>query len=345
VGQDPIMTRKSIFVIPPNQPKPPLSITGSVNDNSNNILFCRLILDSNKLCQKKEEKHNRQAQPNSFVNNSESKTNPKIKTENMLVSNINISSKSKARKRTTGKSKSNGFLGNLLVAHRKTEQHLASVPKSSIMKTTTTSMDNTHDGTTTVTTGSIIAKFRHDMEQKLLDFQQNTTCNEIKIPISINEITKDLTNNEQKLTMTMDIFKYIVYEQAEEIGQDKWVAAKEPGEFTDETIVAVYKEGHAPASVLEDLMNGDLPDEIRGQQRAIREAQMKVKAKKEGKDDLLRQQKAIRNSVSSNKMTQLNTQKRDRRTIAEIQRDMMTNRTDEEDSLSQNESKRPRTTH
>ena len=51
----------------------------------------------------------------------------------------------------------------------------------------------------------------------------------------------------------MDVFKYIVYEQVEEVGMDKWVAAKEPGSFLDECVIAVYKEGHCPKDVLEDI--------------------------------------------------------------------------------------------
>ena len=70
----------------------------------------------------------------------------------------------------------------------------------------------------------------------------------------------------------MEILKYIVYEQAEEVN-DEWIAHKEPSEFMDEATIAIYKEGEAPPEVLEDMNKADLPDEIKGQQRAIQQEQ------------------------------------------------------------------------
>ena len=49
------------------------------------------------------------------------------------------------------------------------------------------------------------------------------------------------------------------------------MAIKEPSEFMDEFVIAVYKEGAAPPEVLEELNKGELPDEVRGQQQAIQQ--------------------------------------------------------------------------
>ena len=326
-------TTKAIFVVPPDQPNPP------ANTSSKDVMFCRLLLDSNKLRKKSHRpaQQQQQQEQSAHLKHAASKPPP-----NNMSNNKKANPPTQPKKTSTSKpaKTKNGFLGNLFAAHKKTEQHLAAVPKSSVIKSSTTSSSSDGNGLTGGnTSAATIAKFRQDMEQKLLDFQRDATSNIIKISICIASITKDLSI-EQKGNVTMDILKYIVYEQAEEIGEDKWVAAKEPSEFMDEAMIAVYKEGHAPADVLEDLMKGDLPDEIRGQQRAMREQSMKVMLKKEEKEDKLRQQEAMKN-VSSD-MAELNRNKRDRRTIAEIQRDMTLKSLEQEDEYD-NSNKRPRT--
>ena len=76
----------------------------------------------------------------------------------------------------------------------------------------------------------------------------------IKIPISQAEHTRNL-NDAQKEKVGMEIIKFIVYEQSEEVGEGhNWTCYKEPSEFMDEAIFAVYKEGHVPKDVLEDMM-------------------------------------------------------------------------------------------
>jgi hypothetical protein len=48
--------------------------------------------------------------------------------------------------------------------------------------------------------------------------------------------------------------------------------------FMDDVVILVYKEGAAPDDVLEELNQGELPEEVRGQQRAIQEAQARLVA-------------------------------------------------------------------
>ena len=288
---------KSILVVPPNQPKQP----NQPNQESDGMI-CHILLDSTQLHPPKKK--------------------PVIKSSVHAKPQMIKHPKPEKKVKKTTTRKSNGILGNLFKANQKTEKHLASVPKSSVVKTSSHTLTSDDNGSPT--SGSVIAKFRQDVEQKLLDFQQDPNTNMVKIRGSLASITKDLSN-EQKGNVTMDVIKYIVYEQAEEIGEDKWIAAKEPSEFMDELCIAVYKEGHAPAEVLEDINKGDMPDEIRGQQRALHEANLKMMARKEEKQDRVRQQQAIKHnaSASDGMLTELNTNKRDRRSIEEIQRDMI----------------------
>ena len=123
---------------------------------------------------------------------------------------------------------------------------------------------------------------------------------------------------EEKSKVTMDVMKYIVYEQAEETNEE-WIAAKEPGEFMDEAIVAVYKAGYAPADVLEDINKGEMPDEVKQEQRAMRESREREERKKL---KLLQEQNLKNATGRDDGVAALNTAKRDRRSIEEIQKDM-----------------------
>jgi len=122
----------------------------------------------------------------------------------------------------------------------------------------------------------------------------------------------------------MEIIKYIVYEQVDELGEEKgWVSLKEPGEFADEAVFAVYKKGCVPEDVMEDMMKGDLPDEQKQEQRAMREAAAKEEDRKARKAGELNLKNATRYQVDIGvDMKSLNSTKRDRRSIEAIQRDM-----------------------
>mmetsp|Transcript_1823 Transcript_1823/g.3733 ORF Transcript_1823/g.3733 Transcript_1823/m.3733 type:complete len:138 (-) Transcript_1823:1895-2308(-) len=122
--------------------------------------------------------------------------------------------------------------------------------------------------------------------------------------------------------VTMDVFKFTVHETVEEIGMDKWIAAKEPSEFLDECIFAVYKEGHCPPEILEDLNRGDMPDEVKGQTKFLAEAQSKAMQRRDKKKDEELARQGLMNKGSSGGVV-LNTNKRDRRTLEQIQKDMM----------------------
>eukprot|EP00978_Attheya_sp_CCMP212_P046976 scaffold421175_cov51-Attheya_sp.AAC.3 len=297
-------TTRGVVVVPLQQIPPP---TTEKNNNTNHqddeIIFCRYVLDertipgfphapssSSSVSSKSVPPPPRQPldPPN--------KDPPVQRRNTATVPKQSTSS-------TTSAVSRGGMLGNLLGAQRRTNQHLAVVlngrtKETHIPTASTTTMATTDsvtgvgsDNGSIMTSGQVITRFRQSMEQRLLDFKQSQTTS-IKINVSLAKITSDLPND-QKGNITMDVLKYVVYEQAEEIGEDEWVASKEPSEFLDEVIIAVYKQGHAPADVMEDLMKGDLPDEQRGQERAMREARIKEQARKEAKAEKLRHKETI----------------------------------------------------
>ena len=154
-----------------------------------------------------------------------------------------------------------------------------------------------------------------DLEQ----FKSDNGTFATKVSISLASLQKSVPMDERD-KVTMDVFKYVVYEQVEELGVDKWIAAKEPTEFIDEVVIAVYKEGHAPADVLEDINKADLPDELRGLTRHMAESQSKTAQRKDKRSsEVIMKQ----NIVGEDNVVVLNTNKRDRRTLEQIQKDML----------------------
>lgn len=204
--------------------------------------------------------------------------------------------------------KKSGMLGNLLGAQQRTEHHMdvthVKKPKPS----------SEASSSSTMTAQSVLQKFRSTMEQKMLDFDIEND-NLLQVKVSIADVTKDL-KGEENTKVTMQVLKYIVSEQAEEVNEE-WVCVPEPSEFMDEVVVSVYKE--APPEVLEEVNKVELPDEVRGQQRAIIEARQKAVAKQEALKD---KELLARATAQDEDLATLNVNKRDRRTIEEIQLEM-----------------------
>ncbi|KAL7531268.1 hypothetical protein ACHAXR_003946 [Thalassiosira sp. AJA248-18] len=208
-------------------------------------------------------------------------------------------------------SKKGGLLGNLLGAQRRTENHL------SLVRTKKSSNDADFDPNTGV--AGCIKAFRTTITAKLQHFKSDPTTFSTKISIDLASLIKSIPSMEERDKLTMDAFKFTVYEQVEEVGEDQWIAAKEPSEFMDECTIAIYKDGHCPQDVLEDLNRGELPDEIKGQARHLVEAQSKAILRKGNKEAERMVKESI---VGESNVTVLNTNKRDRRTLEQIQKDM-----------------------
>lgn len=208
-----------------------------------------------------------------------------------------------------------GLLGNLLGAQRRTENHLHLVRSNKVSSDPTAFDPNTG-------VAGVINTFRNKISTQLEQFKNDPTTFSTKISISLASIIKTVPAEERE-KCTMDVFKFTIYEQVEEVGMDKWVAAKEPSDFMDECTVAIYKEGHCPPEVLENLNRGELPDEIKGQARHLVQEQSKA-VQKRGmvKDDVVLKQQSGTRGDYNNDVTVLNTNKRDRRTLEQIQKDL-----------------------
>ena len=186
--------------------------------------------------------------------------------------------------------------------------------------------------TITKTAGAVLNEFRNDMEQKMLDFDVSAES-EMKIPISLAEYTAWLSVDDKE-RVTMEVLKYMVMEAAEDVNEE-WITYKEPSEFMDEATIAVYKEGCAPPEVLEEVNKAELPDEVIQQQKHAeqnRQRQMAAenrkyeKALESGAHATLGEEADNDNAESG--IDALGTNKRDRRTLEDYERERKKGRTD-----------------
>ena len=235
----------------------------------------------------------------------------------------------------TKKKKGFGLLGGLVGAQKRTNQQVktATVSKQAPAAASgsggdsTSATDASSAAATTPdvpqedlkTAGQVLSEFRQEMEQEMLDFDiAHDTVLKVKIDLA-SKLRTMTVEEKQSGRVTMEILKYIVYEQAEEVNEE-WIAHREPSEFMDEAVIAIYKEGEAPPEVLEDINKGELPDEVRGQQRALQDQQQKAAAQRAMKEDAVKQKAALRQNDDDDFAT-LNTNKRDRRTIEDFERE------------------------
>lgn len=232
-----------------------------------------------------------------------------------------------------------GLLGKLVGAQKRTNQHIqdARAPSSHAMSQSRRSsepeisedrgddqMEDTTKAPTsmlaTKTAAQVMNEFRENMEAKMLDFDISPD-EELKVSLSLPEFTAGLLDSE-KAKITMEILKYMVYEAAEEVNEE-WIAHKEPSEFMDEAVICVYKEGAAPPEVLEEINKGEMPDELRGQQQAIQQERIRQMNQVE-----LKKSHALQNLAHTSlggdddaQIAALNQNKRDRRTMADLEKD------------------------
>jgi len=245
--------------------------------------------------------------------------------------------------------KKGGLLGKLLGAQQRTNQHVAVATGKGTVPTTTKKSSSANstaaaaaatkltapDETSTKTVQEVFTEFRQFCQDTMLDFDI-APDQVLKIPILLKDHCEGLPESERP-KVTMDLLKYMVYEAAEEVN-DEWVAVKEPSEFMDDVVIAVYKEGAAPPEVLEDLNKGELPDEVLGQQRAVQQERARIVATSESRHKQQLEQQAHTGGGSyleggededddqgEHVVEALNTKKRDRRTIEDYEREKRQN--------------------
>ena len=206
-----------------------------------------------------------------------------------------------------------GLLGNLLGAQQRTNHHLQIVPAKKLPASTTNTLNNSR------TAAQVLAEFRSTMEQTMLDFDLSSE-QELSIQIQLADIHAGLSQD-VKEKVTMETLTFMVFEQADEVNEE-WIAHKEQGEFMDDVTIIVYKEGHAPDDILEEINKVELTEEMRGQQMAMQQARQKQATKEEKQLEAMKKERVKQEYNEDEDFSALNTRKRDRRTIEEIQRDM-----------------------
>jgi hypothetical protein len=236
------------------------------------------------------------------------------------------------------KKKGMGLLGNLVGAQERTNQQVITAATKPKPKTSSAQQqqsfddpnnNNNNDSSNTdppsesKTGGQVLMDFREEMEQKMLDFDIAPEV-QLKVKLDLAGKIRLLAEDEkQSGKVTMEVLKYIVYEAAEEVNEE-WIAHKEPSEFVDEVVIVIYKEGEAPPEVIEDINKAELPEEVLGQQRALAQQQQRMQASKATKELKQKQKLAMsqqqqQQGSNDHEFAVLNTKKRDRRTIEEIQ--------------------------
>lgn len=266
---------------------------------NDNIIVLKYVLDTNILKAKEPSKH---------------KQLPGLQQDSSSIPTTTAKPSGSSR---------NGLLGNILGAQRRTANCLSIIPPSKKERLPT---ESNNDNIGSLTAQEVILQFRSKTESTLEDFNNNENETILKYPIVLSNVIKQVKEDEQD-EVTEDILKYIIEELMEDIDAN-WISMKESSEFVDECVITIYKdEKYAPLDVLNELNQGDIPDEIQNQQRAKLVAQNKAKEKLLQKQLLLQQ----KNQLSTANEIVLNTNKRDRRTIEEIQRGELSDDHDDDD--------------
>lgn len=242
----------------------------------------------------------------------------------------------KAPPASTAPKRKAGFLGNLVGAQQRTNHHIA-VATAPTVSRQQVARAASNGGTEAAgpaaaaapqkTVQQVFADFRQAMQDKMLDFDIAPDV-ELEVKVRVAEHHAGLADAD-KAGVKMEVLKYMVYEAAEEVNEE-WISYKEPSEFLDEVVIKIYKEGAAPPEVLEEMQKGELPDEVRGQQRAIQEERQRQAAAQDQRHKSKMESETLKNMRAEDDdeeddLEALNTVKRDRRTIADYEKEKRDN--------------------
>ena len=308
-------TNKAILVVPFDPPPIPDGMKLPEGVDQNQLLFVKYLRDEGIL-----KRRNGGGSSNDVLKQQQLEQQQKMQQQKILQEQERQKllkqkqlQQQKMQQQQSTSNKKGGFLGSLLGAQRRTENHL------SVVRTKKQSSDpfsaDLHSGA-----AGVYSSFRQKVASDLEQFKSDPNTFITKVSISLASLVQSVSVEERD-KITMDALKYIVHEQVEEVGMDKWIAAKEPGAFMDESVIGIYKEGHCPPEILEELNKGELPDEIKGQQRHLQEAQSKALQRKDKKQDAVIMKQSMGSRAAD--VAVLNTNKRDRRTLEQIQKDLL----------------------
>lgn len=234
---------------------------------------------------------------------------------------------------TTGKAKTaapplrkggsgGGLLGRLVAAQKRTNENVAkSLARPGVVAKHPAAAASSAAAVVQQlrTAQQVIQDFREQCHKTMLDFDLAEDETTLKVPITMKDHTAGLPESEATM-VTMEILKYMVYEAAEEVNEE-WIAHKEPSDFIDDVVIVVYKEGAAPPEVLEEINKGELPMEVIGQQKAMQDERAKQAAQASARQKMQMEQKAHQEMDADDDLEVLNTNKRDRRTVEDYERE------------------------
>jgi hypothetical protein len=358
----------AILVVPYDPPPIPTEILMNVKDG-NQLLFVKYLKDASilqknkdsrkcnsnnigqssndalpktqhqemKLNHQQKQQQQQQQQQQQMTNNQHLTATQGQSTQHNQSSSTSttITTMVSGGKKTT---KGGGLLGNLLGAKRKTETALDMVRTSTKKSSTATDATSAATLFDPTSAAGCINTFRTKIMSDLTIFKSQSTVHVTKIPIILSTVIKPITSHDEREKITMDVLRFAIYEQVEEVGNDTWIAVKEPTDFIDECIIVVYKAGHCPPEILMEMNKGELPNEIRGAVQYMAQVETKAMERKGKK----LQEAVLKNSGKNMKDQQqqqfddnvviLNTNKRDRRTLEQIQKDLL----DEDEDVKRN---------
>lgn len=246
---------KALLVVPYDPPPIPDHLKLPDGVQSNQLIFVKYLGDERLIFKKKRDKsaeeqkqkmmqmhQHQQEQQKKMMMQQKQKQQMQIQQQKMMQQNSQQHNQQKQ-----SSAKKGGILGSLLGAQRRTENHLQMVRTKKTSSTDPLSSDPPATGA-----AGAISSFRTKISNQLQRFHDDPTSFVEKVCISLPELVRDVPVEDRE-KVTMDVFKYVVHEQVEEVGMDRWVAAKEPGAFLDECVICVYKEGHCPKEILEEI--------------------------------------------------------------------------------------------
>ena len=176
----------------------------------------------------------------------------------------------------------------------------------------------------------VLTEIREKLLQKMLDIDISPASMET-VQVTLHDYTKRVSPEEQD-KINMKVVKYLVYEAAEEVNEEWIVYEQKETSFVDHANFQIYKdEGLVPPEVWEEMNKAELPEEVKGQQRAIQNEKSKLIQQAEQKyslelekaahQDLHGEQDSDGMGGTDPSIAVLNQKKRDRRTIEDYERE------------------------
>mmetsp|Transcript_33078 Transcript_33078/g.76224 ORF Transcript_33078/g.76224 Transcript_33078/m.76224 type:complete len:422 (-) Transcript_33078:322-1587(-) len=288
--------------------------------NNPEVIFVRLTLDQKAAEREAGQEHRRRREAVMTVHKQNQEQQQSQKRDTMPKKDIRATLGTSHPVGSKKAGKRPGLLGNLMAAERRTAHHLSVIPKQK-------SIDETSGKGIAVADIAIesqraIAKFRENSLEAMELFRDDSSRHVTRVEFSVSKVLDEslITPAQASGRVTVEVLTFILNECVDEVGMDKWVAHKVRSEFVDDTVITVYKEGYAPPEILEDMNRGDLPNELLAEQRAKQETAAREQSRKVAAANVQLEAETSR-ATNNTKFSTLNVNKRDRRTLEDLQKE------------------------